>query len=174
MTGGPSLHPIDRLIRDLIRTGRPASDDEVALIVERMATAPFSPGLNRVPLPQRGTVFEGQVLSARESSLRYHLFKRVVLEGQWASGTTAEQYLADLRRAIRTPSARLAVYRRGGEDIAASVTPTMDVLGPARVGTAPQANILVIHSATRGIIRSGYQFSALEATSIPGEARWLK
>jgi hypothetical protein len=50
--------------------------------------------------------------------LDYHLAKRVVLDHQWAFGTTAAQYLADLTAAVRDPRAQLAVYQRRGGHIA--------------------------------------------------------
>jgi len=38
----------------------------------------------------------------------------------------------------------------------------------------PERQLLVIYSADRGIIVTGYQFSELPETGIPSEARWLK
>ncbi len=40
---GFSQHPADVLIRELIRTRRATMPEEIAWIVERMATAPFEP-----------------------------------------------------------------------------------------------------------------------------------
>ncbi len=169
-----SQHPVDRLIRELIQTGRAATPDEVERIVERMATAPFDTRLVRVRLTARGASYQGHTLGARADSLTFHLVKRVVLDQQWATGTTADQYVADLRRAVRVPASHLAVYERQGGSIAAIVTSTDQVLPSARRGPAELPNLVVIYSADRGIIVSGYQFSTLERTSVPQEARWLK
>ena len=86
----------------------------------------------------------------------------------------ADQYLADLRRAVREPGTRLAIYARRGGAVAATVTPLDRVLPPERRGRKPQPNVLVIYSADRGMIVSGYHFSTLDATGVPREARWLK
>jgi hypothetical protein len=106
--------------------------------------------------------------------LFFHLVKRVVVEEQWRDGTTAEQYLADLRRSIRAPAARLVAYADRGGAIAATITPTVAVVPEARLGAQAQANLLVIYSADRGIIVTGYQFSTLGKTRIPPEAVWLR
>lgn len=58
--------------------------------------------------------------------------------------------------------------------MAATVTPTAQVLSPQRRGEDWLPNLLVIHAARRGIIVSGYQFSTLEKTGVPLEAQWLR
>lgn len=172
--GGISQHPVDRLIRELIRTGRPATPEEVERIIERMATVPFNPRQRRVRGEERGASYQGYTLGAREEALRYHLIKRVVIEKQWAEGTTEEQYLADLRRAVSSSAARLVVFERRGGFLAATITPTDLVIPVARHGSRSLPVMLVIYAADRGIIVSGYQFSSLETVRIPEEARWLR
>ena len=169
-----SRNPVDILIRDLIRTGRTGTSDELDRIIDHMAAAPFSRESIRVPIDERGTWYQGHQLAARAESLSYHLVKRVVIEQQWVDGTSAAQYVEDVRRAVRHPSARLTVYERRGGYLAATVTPTDVVLTPARRGVKPERQLLVIYSADRGIIVTGYQFSELSETGIPSEARWLK
>lgn len=168
-----SPHPADRLIRALIRTGRTVIPDEIARIVDRLATAPFDRRLVRVRPDERGATYQGQTLGVRADSLAYHLTKRVAIERQWAVGTTAEQYTDDLRRAIRAPSARLVVYERQGGHLAATITPTSASVPAARRGPRALPWLLVIYSADRGIIVTGYQVSALETISMPQEVRWL-
>jgi hypothetical protein len=34
--------------------------------------------------------------------------------------------------------------------------------------------VLVVYSADRGMIRTGYQFSSLQAVDIPVEVQWLR
>lgn len=142
-----SQYPDDRLIRELIATGRDASPEEIAQIIERVATAPFNPDVHPIRVVERGTTYAGETLGPRAKSLTFHLIKRVVIEDQWADGTTAAQYLADVRAAVREPSGRLKKTFH---------------------------SLLVIYSADRGIIVTGYQFSSFAETSIPEEARWLK
>lgn len=169
-----SQHPVDRLIRELIRTGRAATAAEVQQIIERLATAPFNPRQRRVRGEERGASYQGYTLGPREDALRYHLIKRVVIEKQWAEGTTEEQYLADLRRAASWVAARLVVFERRGGFLAATITPTDLVISAARRGPRSLPAVLVIYAADRGIIVSGYQFSSLETVRIPEEARWLR
>lgn len=164
----------NRLIHELIRTGRHATLEEIEQIVESMATASFDPRPVRVRVEERGASYQGHTLGSRSDSLMYHLIKRVVIERQWVSGTTANEYLEDLRRAVRDPAARLCVYDRRGGPVAATVTATHLVLPPERLGEGALLNLLVVYSADRGIIVSGYQFSSLARTGIPQEARWLK
>ena len=172
--GELSRHPTDRLIRDLIETGRRVTPEEIERIIERMATAPFEPRVRRVRPRERGASYLGQTLGAQARSLAYHLIKRVVLEKQWAEGTTEEQYLSDLRRAVRSPDARLAVYRRQTGAIAATLCPTSTALPPVRRGADAVGLLLVVYSADRGIMISGYQISALDQANIPQEALWLR
>lgn len=169
-----SQHPVDRLIRELIQTGRAATPDEVERIVERMATVPFNPQLVRVARQHRGLTYQGRTLAVRVDSLTYHLLQRVVVESQWGYGTTAQQYVADLRQALGSPQARLVLFERRGGFLAATLTPTTLAVPTIRLGTDPKPHLLVVYSADRGILITGYQFSALEEVSIPQEARWLR
>ncbi|HZR98757.1 MAG TPA: hypothetical protein VFE37_08630 [Chloroflexota bacterium] len=167
-------HPSDRLIGELIASRRAASAEEIAQIVERMATAPFSSRVVRVPMKERGAAYQGQILTARAPSLVYHLVKRVVIEEQWARGTTAARYLADLAQAVRNPAARLVIYERRGQRVAATITPTGRVIPATRLGIDALPELLVVYSADSSMIVTGYQFSRLDQTGVPGEALWLK
>jgi hypothetical protein len=160
------------LIRELVRTRRPASYDEVEQMLARMATAPFLSRPLAVPPADRGAEYQGKPLGRRADSGTYHLVKRVVIEEQWADGTTLDSYLNDLRRAVRDPSARLVVFERRGGALAATVTPTERVLTPERRGAQTLPHLLVIYSADRGMIVTGYQFSAVERVGISQEATW--
>ena len=172
--GGLSQHPADRLIRDLIETGRQATPEELEQIIERMAMAPFEPRIRGVSPEDQGIAYQGHVLGEREASLFYHLVKRVMVEEQWVHGTTADEYVADMRRVIRTPSARLVVYSERGGALAAALAPTAEVVSVQRQGPRALTNVAVIYSADRGIIVTGYQFSTLDRLRIPEGARWLK
>lgn len=123
---------------------------------------------------QQGISYQGRQAREQEDSLFYHLAKRVVDDAQWAPGTTAEQYLADLRQAVRSPSAQLAAYRDRGGTIVAAISSTAAILPPARQEARARSNLLVIYPAARGIIVIGYQFSTLAATRVSQEALWLK
>ncbi len=169
-----SRHPVDRLIRELIGTRRAAADDEIEQIVERMATAPFHPAVLPVPMHLRGLAFQGRTIREREDALTCHLIKRVVADRQWTEDTSTADYLADLRRAVRAPAARLALYARRGGHIAVTLTPTADAVPNARRAASSLPELLVVYSADRGMIITGYQVSSLSQTGIPTEARWLR
>ena len=62
---------------------------------------------------------------------------------------------------------------RGGP-IATTMTPTTQVIPTRRRGARSLPILLVIYSADRGMIISGYQVSAVGLVRIPAEARWLR
>ncbi len=172
-TTGP--HPADALIRGVVVYGGPTpSPKRVGDVIARIASAPFEARLRRVPRQHRGIRYLGRVPGAREESLFLHLVKRVMVEGQWAGGTTEADYVADLRASAAASSARRLVFGRRGGAIAAAITPTAEVVPSARLGPRPLPNLIVLYAADRGIIVNGYQFSTLDATAIPGEGRWLR
>jgi hypothetical protein len=175
MRGSPSsLHPVDQLIRELIQSGRLANEQEVQRILDRLAAVPFDTSLRSVRLRHRGLSYQGTTLGARAPSLDYHLVQRVLVDQQWAAGTTAAEYVADLRKAIRHPASELTVYERRGGHVAVVLAPTEAVLAPAARGRLWLPELLVTYSADRGIIVTGYQVSSRAAASIPPGARWLK
>jgi hypothetical protein len=139
-----------------------------------MASAPFDPTVVGVRTRHRGLIYQGQQLGNREPSLLYHLVKRVVIEGQWAAGTTAADYLSDLRRAVAWPTSRLAVYFRAREHFAATACATADIVPPERRGSDTLPLLLVVYSAEDSVIVTGYQFSSWEAVNMPEDALWLR
>jgi hypothetical protein len=165
---------VDVLIRELVDTGRTPPPDEIDRIVERIATAPFNSHSVRVPSDERGVSYRGHTLGTRADSPIYHLVKRVVIEQQWAFGTTLAEYLADLRRAVRDPSAHLAVYADRADYFAVAVTETSRILPVDRLGAKPQRLCFVVYSAGHGIIKTGYLISGPGTADIPKRARWLK
>lgn len=169
-----SQHPVDRLIRELIATRRAATPEEIDQIIDRMATAPFDPRTRRVPDALRGVTYRRHTLEEQEPTMVIHLVQRVAGDGQWVDGTTEAEYLADLRRAVRDLAAGLAVYLRHGGSIAATLTPTENVLPTERRGPDALPWLYVVYSGDRGIIISGYQASGLDTLSIPEHAQWLR
>ena len=168
-----SQHPTDRLIRELVDDDRPTTGTEIAEILARTANAPFDRRPVAVPPAQRGLTYNAQTLEARAPSLDLHMVKRIVMERQWIYGTTTAQYLADLRRAVNATETRICVYARRGGYIVGTVTPTAMVIPSSRRGEQSLPLLLVVYSADRGMIISGYQVSTIEQTGIPREARWL-
>jgi hypothetical protein len=168
-----SDHLTDRLIRELILTGRKAGRGEIARILDRMATAPFNSRAVLASPDEQGLHYRGRTVLERDESLFIHLVRRVILDEQWAYGVTEAEYLDDLRRAIRDPSARLAIYQRRGGFISATLTPTDQAVPALRRGPDSLSQVWVVYSADHGIIVSGYQVSSRGELSIPKDTRWL-
>lgn len=166
---------VDQLICEIIRTAREPRLAEIGLILKHVATASFGIRPVRVRRRDRGLAYLGVTLGDRTAPLAYHLVKRVVGqdEKQWAFGTTADEYLLDMRQAARAPGAHLALYERNLEYLAAVIALTADAVPVERRGPGALPNILVVYSASRGRIVTGYQFSRLDALDIPEVAKWF-
>ena len=167
-----SPDPADQLIRELIRTGREPVAEEVQQIVERVSRAPFAQQPVAVPAELQDVPLSGQRLGPRARSFLVHLAQRILLDQQWAAGTSEGQYLSDLHLAVRHPSARIALYERRGGHIAGILAP--NELALDRRGAKALPWVYVVYSADRGTIISGYQASSLEELDIPEGARWLR
>jgi hypothetical protein len=165
---------VNLLIRELIRTSGAPSPAEIEQVLDHIVAAPFDNQIIRVPARHRDLAYEGRTLARDDDSLFYHLVKRVVVEEQWSIGTTADQYLEDLQRAVRWSTARLVLYYRVSEHYATVISPTAVSVPARRRGPAAQPWLLVVYSADREAIVSGYQFSNLQALNISPAALWLR
>lgn len=162
---------VNRLIRELARIRREATEDEKRKIVERLATAEFAGRYARVDPELRGENYLGRLAGDREDSLFAHLLRRVRKDRQWAEGTTEAQYVADLRAAARHPDARIFLYERRGGVFAAILAP--NTVPAERRGALGRPFVFVAYSADWGKITTGYQTAGRSNLSI-GEALWLK
>lgn len=115
-------------------------------------------------------ICDGEALEDRASSLRVHLAQRI-FEGQWHPGTSADQYLADLRSAVIQDDTRIAVYERQGGAIAAALA--TNTIPADRLGEQRQQYLFIVYSAERGTIITGYQTEGMSELSIPETVRWL-
>lgn len=109
----------------------------------------------------------------RDDPLFVHLVRRVLGDKQWTVGTTAEQYVADPRRTVRAADPRLAVYARRGGYVAATLTPTDRAVPAERRGPTSLPDLLVVYSADRGAMLTGYQVAGPQTVAILKDARWL-
>jgi hypothetical protein len=169
-----SQHPIDVLIRRIVAATHRATESDVEQIFERVATSPFNSRFVAVPAAVQAKVYGHRRLGPREPEIVIHVLTRIFLDGQWRVGTSTDEYLADLRAATRASHVRLAVYTRRGGSMAAVIAETEVVVPAARLGAKSLPHLLVLYSADRGIIVSGYQFSEMAAVAIPGDAQWLR
>lgn len=122
---GLSQHPVDRLIRELIQTGRDATPDEITEIRERASHADFNTERVRVAKRYRHISYQGRTVGNREDALFLHLVERVKHDQEWVEGTTMDEYLDDIRRSALEGTA-IVVYMRHEEFIAA-------IAGPNRI-----------------------------------------
>jgi hypothetical protein len=175
MTESEEAHPTDQLIRDLIAHPRSATEQEIQLITDRIADAPFNRDLQKVPVPLRGLDYRGGSLGTQLTSVVLHFIQHVEIEKQWAPSTTIEAYIESLHRTARVPEAQIALYRQWGtRDIAAIIVPTEKVLDSRQMGSGTLPNLLVVYGADRGMLVSGYQFRTMDNVRIPKDAVWLK
>jgi hypothetical protein len=165
--------PVDHLIRAIIETRRRATAPEVEQITERIATAPFENVRIHVPLRLRLT-YQGRVLGNREPSLLVHFVKRTLVEEQWDTATTIDDYILDLRRAALATGAQLLAYTRWGDRYAATITPTSQAVPDERLGRKACPNLIVVYSADRSVIVTGYMFTGLSDLNLPGDVLWLR
>jgi hypothetical protein len=146
---------VDDLILDLIATGRQATREELAVIIAHVTQAPFASYLARVPGKLRQLLAKrGMTLPARLPSLEIHLLKRIYDERQWLIGTTADQYVVDLHRAVAHPDVQVWTYRYFEQPVAGFMAPSHVQDAPK-----PEAYIFVAYSPLHGTITTGYQAS---------------
>ena len=175
-TGGTSgqrssQHPIDQLIREVLQSGRHPTDEEIQAMLERIGTAPFNRRDIAVDPDLVGREYLGQVIPVRAEARLAHLWKRVLVDEQWAVGTTVDEYLGDLRSAIFGGSVQvmIAVIRE---------SPSAGVLAPNRMASSRRAAntgplLFVGYSVNGGMITTGYQRFDRNHIRLPGNARWL-
>jgi hypothetical protein len=96
----------------------------------------------------------------------------VVDDDQWAFGTTAAEYLADLWQAARSPDARIVLYQRRGGCLAAIIA--QNRIPAERRGADALPWLLVVFSADRGTIITGYQTSSDMLSNIPEDGLWRR
>jgi hypothetical protein len=168
-------HPTDELIVRLVRDREAvATPTDVAVIVERIATAPFNHRPMRVRARDRGLAYGSIVIGQIADPLEFHLAKRVQQERQWIDGTTIDEYLSDLRTAVHHPYARVLLYDRAGQVCAATISPTEDIVPIHRRGRDWLPHMLVVYWAQRATIRTGYMFSGIQELNLPEAIRWLR
>ncbi len=162
---------VDDLIRVLASGARNQGLGDRDRIRARLGEALFNPQLMRVPVWQRGTKYLGRTIQARDDSAFVHLARRVLIDRQWANGTTVDEYVSDLRYAASDPDARIVIYDRGQGPIAGAFSPNRVPVN--RVGTMSLPWLYVVYSADRSSIVTGYQVSGLDVISVSGNPLWL-
>ncbi len=156
-------HPIDRLIFELVVTGRKASHSEIKQIIAHIAQASFSRHAIKIDRRLIGRVYLGQVLepTTKLPSIETHLLKRIYVEQQWNEGTSLEKYISDLRHAVKHPASHIWTYEHRG-------APCVGILAPSHVQGAPNPEefIFVVYNARFGVIATGFQASTCGRKSL--------
>jgi hypothetical protein len=166
-----SQHPADLLIRALLDSGRQPTTEEIQAILQRLASAPFNPREIPVDVALVGRTYLGQVIPARAEASLAHLWKRVLIDEQWAAGTTVNQYLADLRASVLSGQIRIMIAVIRESPSAGALAPN---LTPSeRLGPNAGPLVFVGYSVNGGMITTGYQTVNQQSLRLPGNARWL-
>jgi hypothetical protein len=169
------IHPADELIIRLVRDHEAvATPADVDAIVDRIATAPFNHRPMRVRTRDRGMAYGGIVLGSMADPLDIHLVKRAFTERQWITGTTADEYLADLRLSARHPRAQVFVYERTADICAATISPTLEVVPDRRLGPVWLPHLFVVYSAVHSVVKTAYMYSETSELDLPEAIRWLR
>jgi hypothetical protein len=167
---GTERHP-DALIHELIASPeRIATTEEITEILNHIARALFNTRRVRVTPDLVGEEFLDKKLGQTEDSLTAHLAKRIA-DDQWTDDTTREDFLNDIRRAVKHPEARLVVYRRRDTNYAAVASP--NTVPPERRGDRSGEYLVVFYSANRARIISARQARDESVLGVPEEGRWL-
>lgn len=158
----------NRLIREAVTTQRRLTESEIKRIVLYVLTRPFSEHLVRAGPELEGLRWGDQVLTrnTRLPSSEQHLLKRTMIDLQWPPGISRDEYLEDLRRAIRE-AIEVYTYRYRGEDYMGFLAD--DKPGQLTAGAMPK--VWVAYSATHGVLRTGFKVEGAFRPS-GGSGRW--
>ena len=174
VAGGSSeqeRHPVDTLIRELVHTRRSPSREEVQQIRERVAQAPFQDRIVPVRTYERGVTYQGRTVQSRDDAGFIHLVRRVVIDQQWADGTTMLEYVSDLHELAHSSESDMFVYDRGNGCVVGILG--KNAIPRVRLGSEALTYLFVVYSADRSSIITGYQISGLDQIDISESPLWL-
>jgi len=167
---GVSNHPVDQMIRDMIARQYTPTVTDLQRILAHIAQADFYQRSYKISKVV-GQNYLGRTINAEEQGLFAHLIKRVLIEKQWAWGTTKQDYLDDLHRMVQQEGNQVGIGIQRKEN-------NVIVFGGngipmERRGEEALGSMVVVYSADRGKIISGYQISSLRTVRIPEDVQWL-
>jgi len=140
---------VDNLIGKLINRTKKTSTKQLIKIANQVALAPFTEDLLAGDELLWGGFWQGDGIAPgyRLPAVELALLRALRLDGAWPEGTTAPQFLADLRRAIRHPRAGIWTLSAAGQ--------------PCVVFAAPEENriwiTVVWYCASTGRLHAGYR-----------------
>jgi hypothetical protein len=160
----------------LIRNKAPPLPGDRALVVRRVADAPFSAeshsaatwsamGTDVVGAPHPSRPDEVIGPDTRLSACEAHVAKRIIDE-RWEAGTTTAEYVSDLHRAADHADARLHVGEKPPPDAATTrrfqrVAATLTRMGPTgpaltKAVKKPDHALFVVYDADKSALVTGY------------------
>lgn len=154
--------------------GRRASAQQIEAIRRYLARVAFEERKVRVPRFLRGRSAGGYTLSSRERPLVVHLVERIAYDEQWASGTTPEEYLEDLRAAIQDDSARFGIGRPAGSRAPLVYVFADNVVPEERRGRKSLPVMFVLYGVGPDATIPGHQASSIDAVRKANDFRWLR
>jgi hypothetical protein len=146
---------MDGLIRHLVSRKKRAAFEEIAQITGHVAAAPFAGDPLEVDEPLWGSFWHGDVIAPGYTlpAEELALLRATRLEGHWPEGTTREQYLADLRQAIRHPQAGVWTLAVDGEPCVVFGARSEE----RRVESEERGVTVAWYCATTGRLHAGYR-----------------
>jgi hypothetical protein len=140
-------------LQALVASPRQVTAAERTSIVRHIASAEFNRDGVTTEEQIRGLTYLGRTVEPWADSLFVHLVRRVLVQRQWADGTTEAMYLADLREAVLHTAADVRLGL-------ASALPTVQITAPLTVpeerrGPRAQPWIVVIYAPNRDRLVSG-------------------
>lgn len=111
------FNPVNQLLTELVQQRRQATDEQLTQIITHVATAPFVEAVLAVDELLWGGFWQFDVIAPgyQLPAVELALLRAIRLDQTWPEGTTVEQFLAELRTAMRDPQAGVWTLPVGGE-----------------------------------------------------------
>ena len=146
-------HNITDLLSQLVKSQAKATGQQLALLKERAATAPFADNLLEVDQALWGGFWHFDVIAPgyRLPAVELALLRAIRLDHHWPEETTVTQFVADLRQAILHPSS-------GIWTLAVASEPCIVFAAP-QIRENPKLITVAWHCAATGRLHAGYRTS---------------
>lgn len=146
---------VNDLITEIAESGREATDNEIRRIREHVAGVGYEPGgMTKAGGPIDGLLWQGQAVRSNDriENAIVHFLRHAVAQREWPPGTTFDEYIASLRRAIADPNGWISIERPHRQWRLSFISRANDAAGPDSGGW-----ILVGYPIEYGYWSTGYQ-----------------
>ncbi|MEW5957269.1 MAG: hypothetical protein AB1801_06075 [Chloroflexota bacterium] len=146
---------MDTLITKLINQASRATARQLKQLTRRVAAAPFAEDLLEVDEPLWGGFWQGDVIAPgyRLPAVELALLRAVRLDDHWPAGTSVDQFLADLRRAILDPRAGVWTLVMAGQPCVVLAAGSEE----GEAGSGERLITVVWYCAATGRLHAGYR-----------------